>query len=103
MKPYEILDNYPATLHNDNRIEEIFEIQNREAGETLTYATSRVHAELIIKAVNCHDDMLTALKHAVKLIEDYEGLIQDYGAWGDDDQDTLELMNAAIAKAEGGV
>ena len=48
--PWSILDAYDAILTNDGRQETIWEITNREEGNTPAYATSEAEAQFIAAA-----------------------------------------------------
>ncbi len=50
------------------------------------------NAKFIVKAVNCHDELLAALKEYQRLYEE----VQPAGGW----QGVYELGNAAIERAE---
>ncbi len=60
--------------------------------------TIRANAERIVKAVNCHDDLVEALKIARDTIEALHGEV----AWDIYDKHSPEMnaINKALAKAE---
>lgn len=93
--PWEILDTYEADLLNEGRPrrETVWEISNRDAGNSPAYATSAADASLIAAA----PELLEALQVAVFAMG-AQGANHDLRhplrpAW--------EQARAAIAKAEG--
>lgn len=58
--PWRILDDYYASFHNEftPRVEDVWEIGNREEGSTPAYATSEAHAQ----AIAALPDLLAALE-----------------------------------------
>lgn len=55
---------------------------------------TEANAEFIVRAVNCHDELLAACKAALGSFEKYETQFTSHPLFGE--------LRAAIAKAEGG-
>jgi hypothetical protein len=64
--------------------------------------TAEANAALIVHAVNCHDELVTALEYVFDHIADKNRGPRDlYPAFGLDAGRALEMVRAAIAKARG--
>ena len=61
----------------------------------------RQRAELIVRAVNCHEELVAACKAVAHFRFSFDHRDQDNGAYRDDVHRLQEAALAAIAKAEG--
>ncbi len=59
------------------------------------------NAKLIVRAVNCHADLLAAVKMISDWYEDEGKSLSGSATLGQDDRTVRQLLRAAITKAEG--
>lgn len=115
-----IKDQSPAATHtptpwSSNKQGSTIHIKSPSSGYTvaliesctdLVYSQDEINAAFIVKAVNCHEELLEKLKNAIETMK--WALIQKNPKVGSLDpcvmacQDLRDSLREAIAKAEGG-
>ena len=96
--PWRILDDYHASFHNEftPRIEDVWEIGNREEGSTPAYATSEANG----KAIAAVPDLLAALEQCLPdWHADDNGTLANGRSAGEISVGDMRAIKAALTKA----